>query len=149
MVLPSNLLNGIIDPAQRTAAARAAAAHCRPDGRVVLQVLNPYWMAQRFDAAQGELQPDGGGDAVTVRIEQATFDVWEQRQRARLVYAFADGEELTDDIDAIALYPRELRALAYQSGLDILQRFGPDPRTDRELDLTGGTWHLVCAPTER
>lgn len=146
VVLPSSLLNGIADPAARAAVVRAAASHCRADGRVVLQVLNPYWMAQRFELAEGVLEGADEDVTVRVRIEQADFDVWEQRQRARLVYVFPDGEELVDEVDAVALYPRELRALAYQCGLSIVDQRGADPRHDAEVTLDGGTWHLVCVP---
>lgn len=57
VIIPSNLLNGIVDPTRRTAAARAAARHCAPDGRVVLQVLNPYWMACEDPSSRGRIQP--------------------------------------------------------------------------------------------
>ncbi|HEX9887970.1 MAG TPA: class I SAM-dependent methyltransferase [Nitriliruptorales bacterium] len=144
VVLPSNLLNGIVDPAERAQVVHAAADHCREDGQVVMQVLNPYWMAARRGSGAGVLEPRGpDGERVEVGIEQITFDPWEQRQRATLVYRFPDGRELIDHIDAVALYPRELRALAYGAGLEISQRLGSDPRSDL-LGRDGGTWHLVC-----
>lgn len=145
VVLPSNLLNGITEPSARTSAVRHAARHCRPDGAVVLQVLNPYWMACQDPGGRGGIAPRDGGPPIEVTIESLGFDAWEQRQRARLTYRFQDGEELTDEVDAVALYPRELRALAYQAGLDIVETHGPEPgRTD--LGVEGGTWHLVCRP---
>lgn len=145
VVLPSSLLNGIHDPAERTAAARAAAGLCRPDGHVVLQVLNPYWMACDDPSARGRITGADGGEPVDVAIRMVGFDAWEQRQQARITYRFADGEELVDEIDAIALYPRELRALAFQAGLDVVERWGALPGQD-ELGVSGGSWHLVCRP---
>lgn len=145
VVLPSSLLNGIHDPAERTAATRAAASSCGPDGRVVLQVLNPYWMAGDDRSARGRISAAEGGESIDVAIRMLGFDAWEQRQQASITYRFADGEELVDEIDAIALYPRELRALAFQAGLDIVERWGAVPGRD-ELALTGGSWHLVCRP---
>lgn len=145
VVLPSSLLNGIHDPAERTAAARAAAAACRSDGLVVLQVLNPYWMACDDPSARGRIGSADGSEPIDVAIRMVGFDAWEQHQQARITYRFADGEELVDDIDAVALYPRELRALAYQAGLDIVERWGAVPGQD-ELAVAGGSWHLVCRP---
>lgn len=145
VILPSNLLNGIVDPAARTAAVRRAAGHCSPDGQVVLQVLNPYWMACEDPSSHGRLDPRDGGAPIEVTIDHLGFDAWEQRQRARILYRFHDGEELVDEVDAVALYPRELRALAYQAGLEILETFGADPGHS-ELSVSGGSWHLVCRP---
>lgn len=142
VVLPSSLLNGIPDPAARTSAVRQAARHCALDGAVVLQLLNPYWMACDDPTAAGRLLPADGGPAIEVTIEQLGFDPWEQRQRARLVYRFADGEELTDEVDAVALYPRELRALVHQAGLEVTDTYGAEPGAS-ELGRHGGTWHVV------
>lgn len=147
VVLPSNLLNGIVDPVARTAAARAAARHCRPDGRVVLQVLNPYWMACDDPSVRGRVHPADGGPPIDVAIRRLGFDPWEQRQRAIITYRFADGEELTDDVDAVALYPRELRALALQADLVIDERWGARPGRD-DATTDAGSWHLVCRPQE-
>lgn len=147
VILPSSLLNGITDPAERTQAARAAAEHCRPDGKVVLQVLNPYWMACEDPSARGRIEPAGGGEAIEVAIRMLGFDPWDQRHRSRITYRFSDGEELSDDVDATALYPRELRALAFQAGLEIVDRWGARPGRD-DVSTTGGTWHLVCVPAD-
>ena len=145
VVLPSSLLNGIDDPAARTSAVRQAARHCHPDGAVVLQVLNPYWMACDDPTASGRLQPSDGSGAIQVTIEQLGFDAWEQRQRARITYRFPDGERLVDELDAVALYPRELRALVHQAGLEVTDTYGADPGVS-ELGRDGGTWHLVARP---
>lgn len=143
VILPSNLLNGITDPGERTEVARAAARHCRADGRVVLQVLNPYWMACQDPSARGRIQPSDGSPAIDVAIRMLGFDAWEQRQRATITYRFADGTELADDVDAVALYPRELRALAFQAGLRVDERWGSRPGKD-DVTTEGGSWHLVC-----
>lgn len=145
VVLPSNLLNGVTDPSARTSAVRQAARHCLRSGRVVLQVLNPYWMACQDPTGRGRIVPRDGGPAIDVTIRTLGFDPWEQRQRATLTYRFADGEELVDAVDAVALYPRELRALVFQAGLEIVETHGAEPGAS-ELDLQGGTWHLVCRP---
>lgn len=145
VVLPSSLLNGIDDPAARTSAVRQAARHCHPDGAVVLQVLNPYWMACDDPSAAGRLEPADGSAGVDVTISSLGFDAWEQRQRARIVYRFADGEELVDELDAVALYPRELRALVHQAGLEVTDTYGAEPGAS-ELGRHGGTWHLVARP---
>jgi SAM-dependent methyltransferase len=145
VVLPSNLLNGITDPAARAATARAAATHCLPDGHVVMQVLNPYWLACEDPSARGRIQPDADAPPIDVAIRRHEFDTWEQRAHATITYRFADGAELVDEIDAIVLYPRELRALVYQAGLKVVDRWGAVPGED-PLDVAGGTWHLVCAP---
>lgn len=145
VVLPSNLLNGITDPSDRAAAVRRAARHCLPGGRVALQVLNPYWMAREDPTTTGRISPRDGGAGIEVRIDHLGYDVWQQRQRARIHYRFADDEVLIDDVDAVAIYPRELRALASQAGLEITETHGPEPGTS-VLGLAGGTWHVVCRP---
>lgn len=145
VVLPSNLLNGLVEPDQRAALMRTAAGHCREDGEVVLQVLNPYWMAAQQGGGVGALEPEPGGERVEVSIEELSFDAWEQRQQGTLVYRFPDGSQLTDRVDAVALYPIELRAMASQAGLEIVERRGADPARDA-LGVPGGTWHLVCRP---
>lgn len=143
VVLPSSLLNGMLEPAARAAAVERAARHCAPDGAVVLQLLNPYWMACDDPSASGRLEPTDGGPAVGVTIEPLGFEPWEQRLQARISYRFADGEQLVDDLDAVALYPRELRALIHQAGLEITDTYGPDPGAS-ELGRSGGTWHVVA-----
>jgi SAM-dependent methyltransferase len=147
VVLPSSLVNGMTDPGERTEAVRRAAAHCRRDGQVVLQVLNPYWMTCDDPSARGTIDPADGSEPIQVAIRSDDVDVWEQRVRASITYRFADGQRLVDDIDAVALYPRELRALAFQAGLQIAERWGARPGVD-PLTTAGGTWHLVCRPLD-
>lgn len=147
VVLPSNLINGITDPARRTAAVRAAARHCRADGRVILQVLNPFWLAALDREVVGDLDP-ADGSSVHVIVAPRGFDAWEQRAQATITYRFPDGRELIDELDAIALFPRELRALAYQGGLDLLGSWGDRPGVD-PLGTAGGSWHLVTMPRVR
>lgn len=146
VVMPSNLLNGMTEPRVRTAAVRRAARHCLPGGTVVLQVLNPYWMAGQATTTSGRISPRDGGADIDVTIRHLGFDAWDQRQHAHITYRFADGDELVDEVDAVALFPRELRALALQAGLEIIDTYGAEPG-DSPLGLDGGTWHLVCRPT--
>lgn len=143
VVIPSQLTNGIADPSARTSAIRQAARHCLPAGRVVIQALNPYWLASSDPAGTGTVAPRDGGPGIDVSIEDHGFDAWEQRRVMDLTYRFADGATLTDRVDATALYPRELRALVYQAGLEITEQWGAEPGSD-PLDAHGGTWHLVC-----
>ncbi len=146
VVMPSNLLNGITDPGERADALSAAARHCRPDGRVVLQVLNPFWMAQPTTGGAGRIVPDGDHAPIEVEIRGVRFDAWAQRQTATIRYRFEDGAVLDDQIDAIALFPRELRALTYRAGLEIIEQWGSVPGA-QPVSTDGGTWHLVCHRT--
>lgn len=145
VVLPSSLLNGITDPDARAATLTAAAAHCAQDGQVVLQVLNPYWMAHHDPSVRGRLEPADGGPPTEVVIRQLDFDPWAQRQRAQITYRFPDGEEMADDVDAVAIHPQELRALTRAAGLRIVERWGARPGSD-PLSAAGATWHLICRP---
>lgn len=143
VVVPSSLLNEIVEPPARLRALTAAARHCHRDGRVVLQVLNPYWLAGEALAVQGTITAADGSSTVRVSISDGSFDVWEQRRRADIRYGFADGEVLVDRLDAVALFPWELRTLVDDAGLEFVEAWGGRPGRDR-LDRTGGTWHLVC-----
>lgn len=146
VVAPSNLLNGLPDAEARQAVVRTAAEHCLGVGTVVLQVLNPYWLATAGDGpAEGTIAARGGGDDVAVRVDQVEFEPWTQRLRARITYRFADGETLRDPVDAVALFPEELRRLTRDAGLVIVERRGAAPGT-QPLGLAGGSWHLVCRP---
>ena len=148
VALPSSLLNGILDDERRAGVLAAAARHCRDDGEAVLQVLNPYWLA-RLDAPEaGVIEPRGGGAPIEVRIEPGELEAWEQRRRARLTYRFPDGAVLHDDLDALALTPRELRRSLDRAGLRIVERWGAVPGR-QALDVASPTWHLVCSPEHR
>lgn len=145
VVVPSQLTNGLSDPAARTNALRQAARHCLPNGQLILQVLNPYWLASESPTGTGAFVPRDGGPGIDVDLDDHGFDAWEQRRVVDITYRFADGESLRDRVDATALYPREIRALAYQAGLEIVERWGATPGTD-PLHTDGGSWHLVCRP---
>lgn len=144
-LLPSNLLNELPGPAARRAALRGVAARCRPDGRVALQVLNPYWLAAGPAEWRGRLHPADGGAAVEVSGRRTSFDPWTQVQRGRLTYRFPDGSRAGRDLQAVAVFPAELRGLLQEAGLAVLERWGARPGTD-PLDMTTPSWHLLCAP---
>lgn len=139
VVVPETVVNGILDPAERIETVTEAARRVSADGRVVLQVLNPYWLAGEGGRTEGSLP----GDEVEVEVHHEAFDAWAQVHRGRIVYRFTDGRELTDHVEAVALFPRELRAMAWQAGLEITSSWGATPGQD-PLGLAGGTWHLVC-----
>lgn len=144
-LLPSNLLNELPGPDARREAAREVAARCRPDGRVALQVLNPYWLAAGPAEWRGRMQPADGGAPVEVSGRRTSFDPWTQLQRGRLTYRFPDGSTAGRELEAVAVFPAELRRLLGDAGLVVVERWGARPGTD-PLDTTTPSWHLVCAP---
>lgn len=152
VLLPSSLLNELLDADDRLAVLRLAAQRCAAEGRVVLQVLNPYWLSDGPPREDGHLQPADGGAPVPVRVSRLESWPWAQRHRLRLVYTLGVAvgphdvaERMTDELDVVALYPNELRALCRRAGLEIVERWGAVPGVS-PLDRTGGTWHLVCRP---
>lgn len=145
VVVPATCVNGIADPARRTEVARAAGRATAPEGRTVLEVLNPYWLARVEPSVSGQVSGGGAPGEVEVVIEDDGFDAWEQRQRATVTYRLPGGGTVTDRIDATALFPRELRALVHQAGLRLEAPRGGDPGRGGP-DRQGTTWHLVCHP---
>lgn len=149
VLLPSSLLNELVDPADRLAVLRAAAHRCAHDGRVVLQVLNPYWLVAGPDVEEGALVPAGGGVPMPVVVHRVEQWAWAQRHRLRIVYTLDPGapgvpaERATDELDVVALFPRELEQLCRRAGLVVEERWGSMPG-ETVLDRRGGTWHLVC-----
>ena len=136
VVVPPASVNGCEDPRRRIAIARAAGRHCRPDGDVVFEVLDPFWLASAEFGAEGHLDTAAG--RIHTTVSEPAFDVWEQRASATIVHRFPDGQTIRDRFRATALYPRELRALAYQAGMEITQRgVGRRPGEPR-------TWRLVA-----
>ena len=144
VVAPTNLLNELVTPEGRHAFLTAAARHCRPDGRVVVQVLNPYPLV----CEQGEVW--GFIDApmdepVQVTMTALDYDPWSQRHGARLVYRFEDGDELTDEVDAALLFPGELVAVAATAGLRVVAAWGGAPG-EGPPERDDGSWHLELVP---
>ena len=136
IIVPASLINGVEDPAVRGGIVKRAAAHCREDGKVLLRLLNPHWLASGMPVSENETD---------VRLEHLDGDAWEQRHRARLIRTADDGDEQAEIVEVTALYPRELRALAYQSGLDVVATWGDEPG-ESMLGVGGAAWHLLCEP---
>lgn len=136
VVVPPSLINGVEDPTVRGGIVKRAAAHCREDGRVLLRLLNPHWLASGMPISEATEGVD---------LEHVGGDAWEQRHTARLRRRGPDGSESTELVEVTALYPRELRALAYQSGLDVVATWGDEPG-ESMLGVGGAAWHLLCEP---
>lgn len=143
VVAPSSLLNELPDEADRVALLRGAASHCRPDGRVVVQVLNPYPMV----CEEGELWGTVGDsdDTVGVTIETLRFDAFTQQRLGRLTYTFGDGTALVDELEAVALFPGDLHRHAADAGLRVAAAWGATPGQDPPGRYEG-SWHLELVP---
>lgn len=138
VILPAVLVNAVHDPQRRLAIARTAAGHCRPDGTVVIETVDPYWLVgARLDAGARIGGEEGAG--VEVAVRELAFDPWEQRRSAHITYRFPDGATVEDRFDATALFPRELRALVFQAGLELVE-------APVAASGTVATWRLVCRP---
>lgn len=144
VLLPSHLLNELLDANERRATLAAAVRHCRPDGRLAIQVVNPYWVAAGADG-QGVLA-SATSEQVRVAVTGAAFDPWTRRHRAEVTYRFADGTVLHDMIDAVALFPGDLERLFVSAGCEVVERWGPRPGLD-PLAVAGASWSLVLRPT--
>lgn len=143
VALPVALLNELPDREARRRALRAAAAHCRPDGSVALQILNPFWLLLGEDS-DGII--DGAdGTRVQVTADHRPADLWTQRAHADLRYQFADGEVFVDRLDASAVFPEELELLLDDAGLDVVERWGATPGRDAPA-LDDGSWFVVARP---
>jgi hypothetical protein len=122
---------------------RAAAGHCRADGRVALQILNPFWLMLGEDS-DGVI--DGAdGTRVQVVADHRPTDLWAQRAHADLRYRFADGEIVVDRLDASAVFPEELELLLEEAGLEVVERWGAVPAQDPP-SLDDGSWFVVARP---
>lgn len=139
--LPVSLLNELPEPRQRTAALAAAARHCLPGGIVAFQLLNPFWLLSG-GASSGVI--DGvDGTQVDLQARHRATDLWMQRARAELTYRFADGEELRDVLDAVAVFPQELDRGLAAVGLDVVGHWGSVPG-ESPLELDDGAWHVLA-----
>jgi SAM-dependent methyltransferase len=145
VVLPSSLLNELPGTAARRQVLAGAARRCRPDGRVALHLLGPWWLAALSGRTRGTLRPSDGTPDVGVTITAGPFDAWGGRRRARLDYRFADGASLQDHLDAAIVTGEQLSAELADAGLSIEQRCGAAPPGGSPDD--GPAWHLVCRPT--
>ncbi len=145
VVAPTNLLNELVTPADQEAFLTTAARHCRADGRIVVQILNPYAMA----CGEGEIWGwiDGPHDAPAIQVTMSAleYEPWTQRYRARLVYRFADGDEVADEVDAALLFPGELAAVAAGAGLRVARAWGGTPG-EGPPERDDGTWHVELVP---
>lgn len=146
VALPVALLNELPHRDARRAALRGAAAHCRPDGSVALQILNPFWLLLGEDS-DGVID---GADGTRVRVaaDHRPADLWTQRAHADLRYQFADGEVFVDRLEASAVFPEELELLLDDAGLDVEERWGAMPGQDPP-SLDDGSWFVVARPRGR
>lgn len=145
VVLPTSLLNELPGPAARHAVLAGAAARCRPDGRVAMHLLGPWWLVGMPERSTGRLQPADGSPTVDVTVAADRFDPWTGRRRATLTYRFADGTLLHDRLDAAVVTGAELELTIAAAGLVIEERYGATPPESDPDD--GAAWHVVCRPT--
>lgn len=145
VVLPTSLLNELPDAAARLAVLASAATRCRPDGRVALHVLGPWWLVRIPMRSTGRLHPADGSPTVDVAVAAEEFDAWTGRRRAILSYRFADGTTLRDRLDAAVVTGGELELATTAAGLVIEARYGATPPVGGPDE--GPAWHVVCRPS--
>ncbi|MEX1177509.1 MAG: methyltransferase domain-containing protein [Nitriliruptor sp.] len=145
VALPTSLLNELPDAAARHAVLAGAAAACRPDGRIALHLLGPWWLADLPAHVTGRLQPGDGTAPIEVTVTAGPFDAWSGRRRAELTYRFPDGRRLRDHLDAAAVTGTELELTLAAVGCEIEDRFGPAP-PDTGPRQDDAAWHVVCRP---
>ena len=144
VVLPTSLLNELADPSARVSALVEATRRCRPDGRLALHVLGPWWLVRLPELVHGQLHPFDGGPAIEVSIEGRELEPCRSRRHARLRYHFPQGEVLGDDLDAAIVTPEELRSGFDEAGLELVERYGAVPPADLTPDASA--WHLLGRP---
>jgi SAM-dependent methyltransferase len=139
--LPVSLLNELPEPEQRTATLAVAAHHCLPGGIVAFQLLNPFWLLSG-GASCGVIE-GVDGTRVELRARHRATDLWQQHAYAELRYRFADGEELVDVLDAVAVFPQELDRGLAAVGLEVVGHWGSVPG-ESPLELDDGAWHVLA-----
>jgi SAM-dependent methyltransferase len=147
VALPTSLLNELPDAASRRAVLTQASAACRPDGKVALHLLGPWWLVRVPLRATGRLHPADGSGAVDVTVAGGDFDAWTGRRRATLSYRFADGTLLHDQLDAAVVTGAELELATAAAGLEVVERWGPSP-PDAGPTTDQSAWHVVCRPRQ-
>ena len=147
VALPASLLNELPDAAARRSALAGAARRCRPEGRVALHLLSPWWLVGLSGTSSGRLLPADGTAPVEVTIEAGSFEPWTARRRATLTYAFADGAVLVDDLDAAVVTPGELDAAITVAGLELVAAHGSIPPAP--IGAGDVAWHLLLKPADR
>lgn len=140
VLLPTSLLNEQADAAARRAVLTAARERLRPDGRVVAQVLGPWWLVALPARSVGSLRPSDGGPPVQVTIEAGSMSAWPARRRAQLHYRFADGWTGSDHLDAAVLTPGDLEADLAAAGLRRQRVHGAVPPDPPRVE--DPSWHL-------
>jgi SAM-dependent methyltransferase len=144
VALPASLLNELPDAAAREAALVAAARRCRPDGRVAMHVLAPWWLVNMAGRSVGQLVADDGTSVVEVAIEAGEFAPWTARRQATLTYLFGDGAVLVDHLDAGVVTPGELDRAFAVAGLELLAAYGGSPPAP--VGTGDVAWHLLARP---
>jgi SAM-dependent methyltransferase len=147
VALPTSLLNELPDAASRRAVLAQASAACRPDGKVALHLLGPWWLVRVPLRATGRLHPADGSGAVDVTVAGGDFDAWTGRRRATLSYRFSDGTLLHDQLDAAVVTGAELELATAAAGLEVVERWGPSP-PDAGPATDQSAWHVVCRPRQ-
>lgn len=143
VALPTSLLNELPDAAARQAVLAGAAARCRPDGRVALHLLGPWWLVRIPIRSTGRLHPADGSATIHVAVAAEDFDAWSGRRRASLSYRFADGTTAHDRLDAAVVTGAELELATAAAGLTIESCFGGSPPGAPD---EGSAWHVMCRP---
>ncbi len=143
VLAPVSLLNEVVTPEGQRALVRVMADHCRPDGRVVFQVLNPVWL-MTGRSVQGTIEGIDG-TRVDVDVDILDPDLWAQQVRTRLVYTFDDGERLVDEVPCRAVFPGDLEAMLTEVGMRVVEVWGAVPGIDG-LSADDGAWHVLAEP---
>ena len=145
VVMPASLLNELATPGDRAATIARAAAACRSDGVVGMQLLGPWWLAALPATSMGHLVPADGSPPIEVVVDAAALDAWSGRRRATLTYRFDDGEMMRDHLDAAVVTPTELSAALDAAGLTMMEVWGVEPGV---TPLTAGdtVWHVLAQP---
>jgi len=143
VLLPVALLNELPDRAARQRTLAAAVDHCRPDGLVAMQLLNPFWLL--FGEDSDGVIAGVDGTRVEVRADHRPSDLWQQRANADLRYRFPDGTEVVDRLHASAIFPQELEHLLDDAGFEVVERWGGVPG-EAVPTLDDGSWYVVARP---
>lgn len=143
VLAPVSLLNEVVTRDGQRALVKVMADHCRRDGRLVFQLLNPVWL-MTGRAVQGTIEGIDGR-RVHVDVDILEPDLWAQQVLTRLVYTFDDGQRLVDEVPCRAVFPGDLEGMLAEVGMRVVEVWGAVPGID-DLGAEDGAWHVVAEP---
>jgi SAM-dependent methyltransferase len=126
IIMPYNAIAHIHDRLSHEALFAKVREHLHPDGCFSLSWFNPnekYLYRdpnRRYPCMEYKL-PDGTPVVIT---ENNVYDKASQINYIRWYYKIGDNQEIVKELNMRILYPKELDALLYYNGFDVVKKYG-------------------------